>query len=128
MIDHTYEINSSTQFAGTELDFALAGSEWLNALQCSVKVVDFEAGIFLVIPDVNRSLHGDYKLITLAPASVQEMYDFVKIAFDLAFKYRNPALILSDGAIGQMMEKVELDEQRPRFTDEEIRKNTPCHL
>jgi len=69
--------------------------------------------------------HGDYKLITLAPASVQEMYDFVKIAFDLAFKYRNPALILSDGAIGQMMEKVELDEQRPRFTDEEIRKNTP---
>ncbi len=69
--------------------------------------------------------HGDYKLITLAPASVQEMYDFVKIGFDLAFKYRNPALILSDGAIGQMMEKVELDEQRPRFTDEEIRKNTP---
>ncbi len=58
--------------------------------------------------------HGDYRLIVLAPASVQEMSDFVKLAFDLAFKYRNPALILSDGVIGQMMEKVELFEQQPR--------------
>ncbi len=60
--------------------------------------------------------HGDYRLLVLAPASVQEMSDFVKLAFDLAFKYRNPALILSDGVIGQMMEKVELFEQQPRAT------------
>ncbi len=59
--------------------------------------------------------HGDYRLIVLAPASVQEMADFVKLAFELAFKYRNPAMILSDGVIGQMMEKVELFEQQPRF-------------
>ncbi len=58
--------------------------------------------------------HGDYRLITLAPASVQEMSDFVKLGFELAFKYRNPALILSDGAIGQMMEKVELFDPIPR--------------
>ncbi len=58
--------------------------------------------------------HGDYKLIVLAPASVQEMADFVGIAFNLAFKYRNPVMILSDGAIGQMMEKVEFSEQIPR--------------
>ncbi|MCW3785243.1 3-methyl-2-oxobutanoate dehydrogenase subunit VorB [Plebeiibacterium sediminum] len=64
--------------------------------------------------------HGDYKLITLAPASVQEMADFVELAFDLAFKYRNPAMILSDGVIGQMMEKVELKPQKPRMTEEEI--------
>ena len=64
--------------------------------------------------------HGDYKIIVLAPASVQEMHDFVFDAFDLAFKYRNPVMILSDGVIGQMMEKVELAEQRPRWTDEEI--------
>lgn len=51
--------------------------------------------------------HGDYKLIVLAPASVQEMADFVFLGFDLADKYRNPVLILSDGAIGQMMEKVQ---------------------
>lgn len=64
--------------------------------------------------------HGDYKLIVLAPSSVQEMHDFVELGFDLAFKYRNPAMILSDGAIGQMMEKVELAEQKPRWTDQEI--------
>ncbi len=50
--------------------------------------------------------HGDYHLIVLAPASVQEMADFVGLGFDLAFRYRNPVMILSDGAIGQMMEKV----------------------
>lgn len=69
--------------------------------------------------------HGDYKLIVLAPSSVQEMADFAGLGFDLAFKYRNPVMILSDGAIGQMMEKVMLDEQRPRLTEEEIVKNTP---
>jgi 2-oxoglutarate ferredoxin oxidoreductase subunit alpha len=64
--------------------------------------------------------HGDYKLIVLAPASVQEMSDHVKLAFDLSFKYRNPAMILTDGAIGQMMEKVVLFDQIPRRTEEEL--------
>ncbi len=58
--------------------------------------------------------HGDYRLIVLAPSSVQEMADFVEMAFNLAFKYRNPAMILSDGAIGQMMEKVYLNPQKER--------------
>jgi len=58
--------------------------------------------------------HGDYHLIVLAPSSVQEMYDFVGLGFDLAFKYRNPVMILSDGAIGQMMEKVYLSPQKER--------------
>jgi len=58
--------------------------------------------------------HGDYHLIVLAPSSVQEMADFVGLAFDLAFKYRNPVMILSDGAIGQMMEKVWLGPQQER--------------
>lgn len=66
--------------------------------------------------------HGDYKLIVLAPASVQEMNDFVDLGFELAFKYRNPAMILSDGVIGQMMEKVELSDYKPRWTEEEIEK------
>ena len=64
--------------------------------------------------------HGDYKLYVLAPSSVQEMSDFVEDAFDIAFKYRAPVLILSDGLIGQMMEKVSLKDQKPRLTDEEI--------
>ncbi len=50
--------------------------------------------------------HGDYRLIVLAPNSVQEMADFVYLGFELADKYRTPVLMLSDGAIGQMMEKV----------------------
>jgi len=69
--------------------------------------------------------HGDYRLITLAPASVQEMADHVALGFDLAFKYNNPVMILSDGVIGQMMEKVILPEQRPRKTEEEIRREQP---
>jgi 2-oxoglutarate ferredoxin oxidoreductase subunit alpha len=69
--------------------------------------------------------HGDYRMIVLAPASAQEMYDFVDLSFELAFKYRNPAMILSDGVIGQMMEKVELRPMKPRWTNEEIIKNMP---
>ena len=69
--------------------------------------------------------HGDYRLITLAPSSVQEMADFVGLGFDLAFKYNNPAIILADGIIGQMMEKVVLPAQKPRRTDEELIKQCP---
>ena len=69
--------------------------------------------------------HGDYRLITLAPNSVQEMADFVALGFELAFKYRNPAMILSDGVIGQMMEKVRLPEYRRRRTEQEIREQCP---
>lgn len=64
--------------------------------------------------------HGDYRLIALAPSSVQEMADFVGLGFDLAFKYNNPAIILADGIIGQMMEKVVLPPYHPRRTEEEI--------
>jgi 2-oxoglutarate ferredoxin oxidoreductase subunit alpha len=66
--------------------------------------------------------HGDYRLIVLAPASVQEMNDFVDLSFELAFKYRNPVMMLADGVIGQMMEKVEPSKEKPRLTDEEIAK------
>jgi 2-oxoglutarate ferredoxin oxidoreductase subunit alpha len=69
--------------------------------------------------------HGDYRLITLAPHSVQEMADFVALGFDLAFKYSNPAIILADGIIGQMMEKVTLPPYRPRKTEAEIREESP---
>ena len=69
--------------------------------------------------------HGDYKMVVLAPSSAQEMYDFVDLGFELAFKYRNPAMILADGVVGQMMEKVELRPMKPRWTNEEIIKNMP---
>ena len=69
--------------------------------------------------------HGDYKIIVLAPASVQEMADFTKLGFELAFKYRMPVMILSDGAIGQMMEKVELFDPIPRRTEAEVLAQCP---
>ncbi|MCX7862972.1 MAG: 3-methyl-2-oxobutanoate dehydrogenase subunit VorB [Bacteroidales bacterium] len=69
--------------------------------------------------------HGDYRMYVLAPSSVQEMCDFVLIAKEMAFKYRNPVMILSDGVIGQMMEKVELFDPIPRRTIEEVEKQCP---
>lgn len=69
--------------------------------------------------------HGDYHFIVLAPSTVQEMADFVGLGFDLAFKYRTPALLLADGIVGQMMEKVVLPPYRKRRTEEEIAKQCP---
>nr|WP_207754923.1 3-methyl-2-oxobutanoate dehydrogenase subunit VorB [Desulforadius tongensis] len=54
--------------------------------------------------------HGDYKLITLAPESVQEIIDLMAKAFDLGDQYRTPVMLLGDGILGQMMEPVELGE------------------
>jgi 2-oxoglutarate ferredoxin oxidoreductase subunit alpha len=56
--------------------------------------------------------HGDYKLITLAPASVQEIIDLMAKAFDLADQYRTQVMVLGDGILGQMMEPVQLGEMQ----------------
>ena len=53
--------------------------------------------------------HGNYRNIVLAPASVQEMCDLTTLAFELADKYRNPAVVLSDGYIGQMIEPLDIE-------------------
>ena len=72
--------------------------------------------------------NGDYNVIVLAPASVQEMNDFVGLGFDLAFKYRTPVMMLADGIVGQMMEKVTLSDFKPRWSDDEILVNAPWAL
>ena len=54
--------------------------------------------------------HGDYRMLVLAPSSVQEAVELTQQAFDLADKYRNPVLVMGDGLIGQMMEPVEMPE------------------
>ena len=69
--------------------------------------------------------NGDYNVVVLAPSSVQEMADFVDLAFTIAFRYRNPVMILSDGVIGQMMERVVLPPQKPRRTDDEVMRECP---
>lgn len=62
--------------------------------------------------------HGDYKIIVLAPMSVQELLDLTFLAFDLADKYRNPALILGDGLLGQMMEPLTIpSDMQPKHYD-----------
>jgi 2-oxoglutarate ferredoxin oxidoreductase subunit alpha len=57
--------------------------------------------------------HGDYRVIVLAPATLQEAADLTQLAFDLADRYRNPVMLLADGMIGQLMEPVELLPYRP---------------
>lgn len=106
--------------AGAELPCLLVdvarGGPGLGSIQAS------QADYFQV---VKGGGHGDYKLFVLAPNSVQEMNDFVELGFDVAFKYRIPSMILTDGVIGQMMEKVKLSPVKPRWTEDEIRKNAP---
>lgn len=62
--------------------------------------------------------HGDYRVIVLAPATVQELADLTMDAFDLADKYRTPVMILADGMMGQMMEPVTFKKPKPRKYDE----------
>lgn len=92
----------------------IAGSE----LPCViVDVVRGGPGLGNIAPEqsdyfalVKGGGHGNYRNIVLAPASVQEMADLTRLAFDLADKYRNPAVVMADGFIGQMMEPVDLVE------------------
>lgn len=62
--------------------------------------------------------HGDYRLVVLAPSTVQEAVDLVQEAFDIADQYRNPVMIMGDGMIGQMMEPVEFTDVKKRILPE----------
>ena len=79
--------------------------------------------------DYNQAVYGggngDYHTIVLAPCSVQESCDMVGLAKELMMKWRTPIIILSDGSIGQMMEKCILPPYHPRRTDKEIRQQCP---
>lgn len=63
--------------------------------------------------------HGNYKLIVLAPNSAQEMCDLTMLAFELSDKYRNPAVVMADGFIGQMMEPVEFPQAVTEFPEKD---------
>jgi pyruvate/2-oxoacid:ferredoxin oxidoreductase alpha subunit len=99
----------------------LAGSE----LPCViVDVVRGGPGLGNIAPEqsdyfcvVKGGGHGCYRNLVLAPASVQEMFDLTILAFELADRYRNPAVVLADGFIGQMMEPIEIEEQEVPVID-----------
>jgi pyruvate/2-oxoacid:ferredoxin oxidoreductase alpha subunit len=99
----------------------LAGSE----LPCViVDVVRGGPGLGNIAPEqsdyfamVKGGGHGNYRNIVLAPASVQEMCDLTMLAFDLADKYRNPAVVLADGFLGQMMEPLEIETRELRIPE-----------
>lgn len=97
------------------------GISYITAAQCPavfVNIMRGGPGLGGILPSqadyfqsVKGGGHGDYRLLVLAPASVQEAVEMVMAAFPLAEKYRNPVMILGDGLIGQMMEPVEFPEQ-----------------
>ncbi len=99
----------------------LAGSE----LPCViVDVVRGGPGLGNIAPEqsdyfcvVKGGGHGCYRNLVLAPESVQEMFDLTLLAFDLADRYRNPAVVLADGFIGQMMEPIEIEEKEISVID-----------
>ncbi len=103
----------------------IAGSEvpcvLLNVVRGGPGLGDIQPAQSDYFQSVKGGGHGDYRQIVLAPSSVQDMYDHVALAFELAFKYRILVLIQSDGLIGQMMEKVEIGEQKKRLSDKEIK-------
>lgn len=96
------------------------GISYITAAQCPavfVNIMRGGPGLGGILPsqaDYNQSVkgggHGDYKLLVLAPASVQEAVEMMMGAFALAEKYLNPVMILGDGLIGQMMEPVEFSD------------------
>jgi 2-oxoglutarate ferredoxin oxidoreductase subunit alpha len=96
------------------------GISYITAGQCPavfVNIMRGGPGLGGILPsqaDYNQSVkgggHGDYKLLVMAPASVQEAVEMMMSAFSLAEKYRNPVMILGDGLTGQMMEPVEFPE------------------
>jgi 2-oxoglutarate ferredoxin oxidoreductase subunit alpha len=93
------------------------GISYITAAQCPavfVNIMRGGPGLGGILPSqadyfqsVKGGGHGDYRLLVMAPASVQEAVEMVMTAFPLAEKHRNPVMILGDGLIGQMMEPVE---------------------
>ncbi|MDR1954760.1 MAG: 3-methyl-2-oxobutanoate dehydrogenase subunit VorB [Candidatus Methanoplasma sp.] len=107
--------------AGPGMSLMQEGLSYLAGAQLPAVVVDIMRagpGLGNIYPEqgdydqaVKGGGHGNYKCIVLAPASVQEMCDLTILAFDLAFKYRNPAVVLADAVLGQMMESLILPEK-----------------
>jgi pyruvate/2-oxoacid:ferredoxin oxidoreductase alpha subunit len=110
-----------TASSGPGLSLMQEGMSYIAGAELPVVVADVMRGgpgLGNIAPEqgdyyqmVKGGGHGCYHNIVLAPASVQEMCDLTILAFELADKYRNPAVVLTDGAIGQMMEPLEIEDK-----------------
>lgn len=99
---------SLSYMAGQELPAVV-----VNVVRCGPGLGGIAASQSDYFQAVKGGGHGDYKLIVLAPASVQEMYDFTMLAFTLADRYRNPVMVLADAVLGQMQEPITEREDVP---------------
>lgn len=110
-----------TASSGPGMSLMCEGISYLAGAQLPAVIVDVQRagpGLGNIGPeqgDYNQAVkgggHGNYKAIVLAPSSVQEMCDLTIKAFELAYKYRNPAIVLTDAVLGQVMESLELPEK-----------------
>src|ERR1035438_7048329 len=113
-------VRAMTGSSGPGLSLMQEGMSYLAGAELPCVIVDVMRGgpgLGNIAPEqsdyfaiVKGGGHGNYRNIVLAPASVQEMADLTMLAFDLADKYRNPAVILTDGFVGQMMEPLDLED------------------
>lgn len=112
-------IRVMTASSGPGLSLMQEGISYLAGAELPCVIVDVMRGgpgLGNIAPEqsdyfamVKGGGHGNYRNIVLAPASVQEMADLTILAFDLADRYRNPAIVLTDGFVGQMMEPLDLE-------------------
>lgn len=116
-----------TASSGPGLSLMQEGISYLAGAELPCVIVDVVRGgpgLGNIAPEQSDYLamvkgggHGDYRNLVLAPASAQEMADLTILAFDLADKYRNPAIVLADGFTGQMIEPVDFEEHEISLPD-----------
>jgi 2-oxoisovalerate ferredoxin oxidoreductase alpha subunit len=119
---------SMTASSGPGMSLMCEGISYLAGAQLPAVIVDVQRagpGLGNIGPeqgDYNQVVkgggHGNYKAIVLAPSSVQEMCDLTIKAFELAYKYRNPAIVFTDAVLGQVMESLEIPEEE--FTPPDV--------
>jgi len=112
-------VRAMTASSGPGLSLMQEGISYLAGSELPCVIVDVMRGgpgLGNIAPEQSDYLamvkgggHGNYRNLVVAPASVQEMADFTILAFELADKYRNPAIVLTDGFVGQMMEPLDLE-------------------
>jgi pyruvate/2-oxoacid:ferredoxin oxidoreductase alpha subunit len=116
-----------TASSGPGLSLMQEGMSYLAGAELPCVIVDVVRGgpgLGNIAPEqsdyfamVKGGGHGNYRNFVLAPASVQEMADLTMVAFDLADRYRNPAVVLADGFVGQMMEPLDLEYSEPSLPE-----------